>query len=105
MKEDDKDIENNYDIFGEEEADTFQNADAINAALRGIKWKKKSQMQDLLLSRSDMLKIKNLNAFLTKLDVYSTTLGGSKFVTSSIVLPVVKSLKKHMEPDEEDPRY
>ena len=72
MKDDAKDIENNSDIFGEA-IDTFQNADAINTALRGIQFKKKSQMQELfLLSRSDMLKIKSLNGFWT-------------LVTSSIV--------------------
>lgn len=52
-----------------------------------------------------MMRIKNINAFLTRLDIYSTTLGGSTFVSSSIVLPVVSSLKKLLRQDPDDASY
>ena len=38
-------------------------------------------------------------------DVYSTTLGGNTFVTSSIVMPMVKSLQGHLKHDDDDPKY
>ena len=49
--------------------------------------------------------IQVLNQFLTKLDIFSTTLGGAKFVTSSVVMPVVKSIEKLCEPAVKDPGY
>ena len=52
-----------------------------------------------------MIRIKNINKLLKKIDVFSTTLGGAKFVSSSIVLPVVKSIRKILQPDDEDPSY
>lgn len=102
--------EKSSDVFEEE----FNNCEAINKALRGLTWKKSKKvagksahekLEDYLLTRSDMLKIRNLHAVLTSLDVYSTTLGGAHFVTSSIVMPVVKSIKKLLKMDEEDTSY
>ena len=52
-----------------------------------------------------MKRIKNVNSFLTKFDIYSTTLGANKFVTSSIVLPVIKSMQGHLKPTDDDPNY
>ena len=38
--------------------------------------------------------------------MYSTTLGGNTFVTSSIVMPMVKSLQGHLkQDDDDDPKY
>jgi hypothetical protein len=92
-------------VFGEELAG-FANAQAINDALRKHKFKKKKEkLKDYLLTDTDMKRIKNVNAFLTKFDIYSTTLGANKFVTSSIVVPVVKSLQQHLEPTDDDPTY
>jgi hypothetical protein len=90
-------------VFGELEV--FKNAQAINNALNKITWKKKAKKRLYLLSTSDMLIIKNINMFLTKIDIYTTTLGGSKFVSASVVLPVVKSFKKLLQPDDEDVIY
>ena len=42
------------------EADTFENADAINVALRDLTFKKKDKKATFLLTRPDMIKIKNL---------------------------------------------
>ena len=94
-------------------ADEFKNCEAINEALRGLSWRKsrnkgkkgKEKLEEYLLTRGDMMRIRNLNKFLTKLDIFSTTLGGNKFVTSSIVMPVVKTMVKLLKVDEEDPTY
>ena len=94
-------------------ADEFKNCEAVNEALRSLDWGKskgkgkngKEKLEEYLLTRNDMLRIRNLNKFLTELDVYSTTLGGNKFVTSSVVVPVMKSMQKHLKVDEEDPVY
>ena len=83
----------------------FENMEAINAALRKIKFSKKQKLADYLLSYSDMIKIEEVNKILTTLDVFSTTLGGNKFVTSSIVMPVNASLRKLMQPDSDDKVY
>ena len=92
-------------VYGEELAG-FSNAQAINEALRKHKFKKKKEkLRDYLLTDTDMKRIKNVNTFLTKFDIYSTTLGATKFVTSSIVLPVVKSLQGHLKPADDDPNY
>ena len=91
-------------MFGEE-VDAFKNAEAINIALRGITMKPTERISDFLLNKSEMSKIKNVHKILTTLDVYSTTLGGSTFVSSSILLPVVKSIRKLLQPDFDDPGY
>ena len=57
-----------------------------------IKFTKKQKLKDYLLTRDDMRRMKNIHALLTQLDIFTTTLGGSKFVTISIVLPVIKSI-------------
>ena len=90
-------------VFGEELAG-FVNAQAINDALRKYKFKKE-KLRDYLLTEQDMRRIKNVNTFLTNFDIYSTTLGGNTFVTSSIVMPVIKSLQKHLEASDDDPTY
>ena len=46
-----------------------------------------------------------MNKFLTKLDIFSTTLGGDKYVTSSVLMPVIASMKKMMQEDSSDPLY
>ena len=92
-------------VFGEELAG-YINAQAINEALREHKFKnKKEKLKDYLLTDSDMKRIKNVNSFLTKFDIYPTTLGANKFVTSSIVLPVIKSMQGHLKPTDDDPNY
>ena len=91
-------------VFGEELAG-FVNAQAINDALCKYKFKKKEKLRDYLLTEQDMRRIKNVNTFLTNFDIYSTTLGGNTFVTSSIVMPVIKSLQKHLEASDDDPSY
>ena len=52
-----------------------------------------------------MRRMKNIHALLTQLDIFTTTLGGSKFVTISIALPVMKSIMKEMVAKEDDPNY
>ena len=85
--------------------DEYHNARAINDALRGLKYTKKQKLGDFLLTGSDMARIKNLHKVLTKLDIFSTTLGGANFVSSSIVMPVVKSFQTMLKPDDDDPYY
>ena len=63
------------------------------------------KLEEYLLTRSDMLKLQNLNKFLVKMDIYTTTLGGANFITSSIVMPVIKSMCKALKADDEDPFY
>ena len=79
----------------------FKNFEAINNALL----KHQKDKRGLMFSESEMLKVENINKFLTSIDVYSTTLGGNSFVTSSIVLPVIASFKHDMKPSDEDPVY
>ena len=52
-----------------------------------------------------MARIKTVNKFLTKLDVFSTTLGGDKYVTSSVLMPVIACMKKMLQEDSSDPVY
>ena len=54
--------------------------------------KEKDKIAELIFTEDEMLIVEHLNSFLTKLDVFATKLGGSKFVTSSIVVPVLKGL-------------
>ena len=101
-EEDGKDKEDRIsDVFSVK----FENMEAINAALRKIKFRKNQKLADYLLSYSDMIKIEQVNKILTTLDIFSTTLGGNKFVTSSIVMPVNASLRKLMQPDSDDKVY
>ena len=83
----------------------FNNIDAINAALRKIKYRGDQKLSQYLITEDDIGKISTLNKFLTKLDIFSTTLGGDKFVTSSIVFPVMAAMKKLLKPDNSDPVY
>jgi hypothetical protein len=52
-----------------------------------------------------MLRIATVNKFLTRLDIFSTTLGGDKYVSSSVLMPVIASMKKMMQEDSSDPMY
>ena len=52
-----------------------------------------------------MARIKTVNKFLAKLDVFSTTLGGDKYVTSSVLMPVIACMKKMLQEDSSDPLY
>ena len=79
--------------------------DAINAALRRIQNRGEQKLAHYLLSEEDMGRISNLNQFLTKIDIFVTTLGGDKYVTSSVVLPVMASMKKLLKEDSNDPVY
>ena len=62
--------------------------EAINAALRKIKYRGEQKLTQYLLTEEDMTRISTVNRFLTKLDIFSTTLGGDQYVTSSVLLPV-----------------
>ena len=75
----------------------FKNCEAINDALRKQTFKNREQLNQFLLTRSEMSQIKNVHKLLTKLDVFSTTLGGDKYVTISLVLPVIKTMKNDIE--------
>ena len=63
--------------------------EAINAALRKIKYRGEQKLTQYLLTEEDMTQISTVNRFLTKLDIFSTTLGGDQYVTSSVLLPVI----------------
>ena len=82
-----------------------QNMDAINSALRKIQYRGEQKLMHYLLTEEDMGRISNVNKFLTNLDIFTTTLGGDKYVTSSVVLPVMASLKKMLKQDSNDPVY
>ena len=60
-----------------------------NAALRKIKYRGEQKLTQYLLTEEDMTQISTVNRFLTKLDIFSTTLGGDQYVTSSVLLPVI----------------
>ena len=62
--------------------------EAINAALRKIKYRGEQKLTQYLLTEEDMTRISTVNRFLTKLDI-STALGGDQCVTSSVLLPVI----------------
>ena len=63
--------------------------EAINDALRKIKYRGEQKLTQYLLTEEDMTRISTMNRFLTKLDIFSTTLGGNQYVTSSVLLPVI----------------
>ena len=70
--------------------DQHKNTEAIiNAALRKIKYRGEQKLTQYLLTEEDMTRISTVNRFLTKLDIFSTTLGGDQYVTSSVLLPVI----------------
>ena len=52
-----------------------------------------------------MMIIENVHKLLTSLDVYTTTLGGNSFVTSSVVIPVMKSIESLLKVQDNDPGY
>ena len=80
----------------DKDKDRFANIDAVNSALRTLKRMKKEKLQELIITKAEMVQIENLNDFLTRLDVLSTHLGGNKFVTSSVVIPTLYSIKNHL---------
>ena len=85
----------------------FANFEAINSVLKQLKekeksTKKKDKLKVMIFSKEDMVKIEYLNDFLIKLSAYSTNLGASSYVTSSIVLPTIKSIENHLEPSSSD---
>ena len=69
--------------------DQHKNMEAINTALRKIKYRGEQTLTQYLLTEEDMTRISTVNRFLTKLDIFSTTLGGDQYVTSSVLLPVI----------------
>ena len=86
----------------------FANFEAINSALRALKPKSKADkeaLQKLIFSLDEMQVVENLTEFLTKLDIYSTNLGGNFFVTSSVVIPTIKSIENLLQPSMNDPYY
>lgn len=85
--------------------DKFLNMDAINSALRKIKFKGDQKLSQYLLTEADKQKIFTVNKFLTHLDVFSTTLGGDKYITSSVVMPVMAAMKMLLKEDSSDPMY
>ena len=101
MDKDEEESNKASEVFRER----FNNIDAINAALRKIKYRRDQKLSQYLITEDDIGKISTLNKFLTKLDIFSTTLGGDKFVTSSIVFPVMAAMKKLLKPDNSDPVY
>ena len=58
-----------------------------------------------MLTEADKQKIFTVNKFLTDLDIFSTTLGGDKYITSSVVFPVMAAMKKLLKEDSSDPMY
>ena len=67
----------------------WKDMEAINAALQKIKYRGEQKLTQYLLTEEDMTQISTVNRFLTKLDIFSTTLGGDQYVTSSVLLPVI----------------
>ena len=63
--------------------------EAINAALRKIKYRGEQKLTQYLLTEEDMTLISTVNRFLTKLDIFSTTPGGDQYATSFVLLPVI----------------
>ena len=63
--------------------------ETINAALRKIKYRGEQKLTQYLLTEEDMTLISTVNRFLTQLKIFSTTLGGDQYVTSSVLLPVI----------------
>ena len=82
----------------------LDNIMAVNSAIRKTVTSKKL-LEKLLLTASDMMIIENVHKLLTSLDVYTTTLGGNSFVTSSVVIPVMKSIESLLKVQDNDPGY
>ena len=74
-----------------------KNMEAINAALQKIKYRGEQKLTQYLFTEEDMTQTSTVNRFLTKLDIFSTTLGGDQYVTSSVLLPA-HGLHKHKQP-------
>ena len=55
----------------DKDKDRFANMDAVNSALRTLKRMKKEKLQELIITKAEMVQIENLNDFLTRLDVLS----------------------------------
>ena len=84
--------------------DHFANLECINSALKSLNLKR-DELSTLLFTEQDMKVVENLNSFLSLIQTFSETLGGSKFVTSSIVLPISKSVQTHLKPSINDVPY
>ena len=100
-EEKDEEVTRESDVFREQN----RNMEAINSALRKIKYRGDQKLSQYLLTEEDMLRIATVNKFLTRLDIFSTTLGGDKYVSSSVLMPVIASMKKMMQEDSSDPMY
>ena len=86
----------------------FANFEAVNCALRSLKPKTKDErekLMKLIFSLADMKVVETLHGFLKELDVYSTNLGADFYVTSSVVIPTIKSIENLLKPDIHDPFY
>ena len=75
------------------------------ANLKGvISAQKKENIKKIMIAKNKIYIIENINALLTKLDMYATNLGGSKYVTFSVVLPthiksiMLKDIKERITP-------
>ena len=80
--------------------DQHKNMEAINATLRKIKYRGEQKLTHRRRHDTN-LNSEHLNRFLTKLDIFSTTLGGDQYVTSSVLLPVIAAhcaVHKHKHP-------
>ena len=86
------------------EKDHYANFECINSALKSLGLKRE-ELSSLLFTEQDMKVVENLNIFLTPIQQFSTTLGGRKFVTSSIVLPMEKTIQTHLKPSINDVSY
>ena len=100
-KDDEEEVNKGSEVF----RDRFQNMEAINSALRKIQYRGDQKLVQYLLTQEDMARISTVNKFLTKLDIFTTTLGGANYVTSSVLLPVIASMKKMMQVDSNDSVY
>ena len=87
-----------------DDENAFLNFQAVNSALRRMKWPK-DKIQLLVFTKPEMLRVKIIHKFLNTFDVYSTTLGGSKYVTSSLVLPMILSIQSHLKETPDDPSF
>ena len=83
--------------------DIFDNILAINSTIRKVV--KKKFRDKLILTTTDQMFIENVHKLFTLLDVYTTTLGGADFVTCSIVIPVMKSMRNCLKVEESDPQF
>ena len=74
----------------------MKNIDAINKAMIESKFTKK-EIEKLKISPDDVRKVKNLLSVLKSIEEDITLLGGEKFSTGSVVLPVLNKLNKRQK--------